>query len=151
MTASKIAMKEIDAEKESIIKVLSQVLEEAQVEEEVVIYLNNEDLKFIEEVMSRGKKKFDFLKKVRLEPNEDVTRGGCLLETKFGVIDASISQRFDRIWEAFERKMPKLKSHKKAESTQETKEQVEQTENEKMQADLDVDKTGTDDEGSSDE
>src|SRR5690606_8461506 len=109
LIASRIAMKEIAIDKEAIRTVLNQLLEEGQTTDEVIIRLSNEDFSFIEQLRETLRRPTDPLKRVRLEATDDVTSGGCLMETRFGTIDATVEERVSRVTESVYSKMPRHK------------------------------------------
>jgi flagellar assembly protein FliH len=106
MIASRIAMKEIQVDKELIISVLNQVLEESQLENDIVVVVSKDDLSFIDSLRERLDKRMEKFKRVKLEVGETMQAGGCWLETQFGVIDATVEERVKKALEAVESKMP---------------------------------------------
>lgn len=107
LLATKLAIKEVKANPEIIMSLMSQLIEESQAGENVIIKLSKEDLQFIESVREKLGRKADFLKRVRLEASEDIQTGGCILESNYGVIDATLSQRVEKVWAAMEKKLPR--------------------------------------------
>ena len=106
LMANRLAMDHVEINQEIILQVIRQVIETAQTDENVVLKLSEEDSLFIEGARERMGKKLDFLKRVKIEPIEEVKSGGCILETQFGAIDATIEQRFSKVWETIQAKMP---------------------------------------------
>lgn len=107
--ARRIALKEVETDRETIVRLISSIIEDLQNSDTVVIKLSNDDLQFIESLREKMGKKLDFLQKVKLEGTEDIQNGGCVMETEFGVIDATLEQRVDRVWSAMEAKIPRLR------------------------------------------
>lgn len=108
----KIAMRSIEEQKEPILEMLKTLVEDLQDEENVIINLSQGDFRFIEDLRKKNVKEAAFLKKARLNANENVADGSCFLETSFGAIDAAIEERVSRVWKALQSKMPSLKGHK---------------------------------------
>lgn len=108
LMASKIAMDHVEVHKELIINIIKKVIEASQTDEDVVIKVSPEDNMFIESAREKLGKKSDFLKRVKLESDEEIKSGGCILETQYGAIDATLEQRLAKVWEAIEAKMPRV-------------------------------------------
>lgn len=109
--AEKIALKEIGEDKENIMRIIMQIIEDVQVDERMILYVNPEDAQFINGLMEKRSKEIEALQKIKLEQSPEIDPGGCSLETNFGTIDASIQQRVSKVWEAMVNKMPRLKGH----------------------------------------
>lgn len=106
--ASRIAMDEVRSRPELILSVLRQAVESARSEEEVVARVSKQDLEFIEKAKERLGREMEFTKRVKLEESEGVSPGGCIVETNYGSVDASIEKRVARLWEIMAEKMPKV-------------------------------------------
>lgn len=107
--ASRIALREIKDNESSIVEVIRQALEDAQSEERITLRLAQRDLEFIEDLRSRSSRDTSFLERLKLEPSESIKEGGCILETNYGSIDATIEERLERVWKALEEKIPRHK------------------------------------------
>ncbi len=81
----------------SLREALSHVVEQARVK----IHLNPADLEFIEEVVANLGAEFSKLKDFEIVPDHNLARGGCLLETDFGLVDATL----ERKWREFLQKL----------------------------------------------
>ena len=64
---------------------------------------------FIENLKNISGREFDFLKNVQLEASAEVTVGGCIIETNYGVIDARVEKRIENIWSELNQALPKIK------------------------------------------
>lgn len=104
--ASKIAMREIQKEPASILPVAQQILGEAQSEEVVTLKVSQTDLDFLEKIREKSGKAAEPLRRVKLEATEGINSGGCLLESNFGSIDATIETRVARAWESLAERLP---------------------------------------------
>lgn len=107
--AKRIAMGEIAEKRELILTVVSQAIQNAQSDEELTVRLSPADLQFIESMKERLTKDFEPLKRAKLEASDDVRDGGCIVETNYGNVDATIEQRIEKLWGAIEGKLPKVK------------------------------------------
>ena len=106
--ASRVAMSEITTKPETILSALQQTVEGSQSDEQMTAKINKTDLQFIQSVMEKLGKDMEFIKRLRLEDSDDIKPGGCIIETNFGSVDATIEQRVTKIWEAISEKLPKV-------------------------------------------
>jgi flagellar assembly protein FliH len=101
--AQKIVHKKIDEDdkiiKEAVIEAMHSVTEKSQ----IVIKVNPEDFDTIENMKPEFFGTFKDLKSVVVTPDLSVNRGGCLLETPYGDIDASVEARLDKIHQCLNR------------------------------------------------
>ena len=108
LMASKIAMDHVETNRDVTLKVIRKVIEDAQTEEDIVLKVSTNDFVFLESLRERQGKEVDFLKRVKIEPVDDMKSGGCILETNYGAIDSRLEQRLNKVWEAIEAKMPRV-------------------------------------------
>lgn len=106
--AKKIAMTEIAENTELILNTVRQAIESAQSDENITVRLAPSDLEFIEHMKEKLGKDFDKLKKARLEASESITPGGCVVETNYGDVDATVEQRVEKLWSSLASKLPKV-------------------------------------------
>ena len=104
--ASRIAMTEIKQDPSSILPVVMEVIADAQSDEQLIIHISASDHDFLEQARAKTGKVAEAMKRVRLEV-ADVTSGGCLLESNYGSIDATLEMRVIRAWEALKERLPK--------------------------------------------
>lgn len=105
LIARKIVVRELTAAPDLIIEVLRDVIEKEMLEGEVVARVSDEDFKLLSDF---GKSEDnEFLAKVKLEPDDAISRGGCVVESNFGVIDASIEKKLDVAWALIEERLPR--------------------------------------------
>ena len=107
--AKRIAMDEIADRRDLVLTVVKQAIESAQSEESVTVRLSPADLTFVEEMKERLGKDFESLKRAKLESSDDIRDGGCIVETNYGNVDATIEQRIEKLWDAIAGKLPKVK------------------------------------------
>jgi len=106
--AEKIAMREIAADQTPLVAMLTDLVEEVQSADAINIKLNPSDLSFIEELRSKKVKEVEGLERIRLVAAPDITIGGCIVETNFGSIEATLEQRVAKAWGLIEAKLPKI-------------------------------------------
>ena len=112
--AKKLFFDAIDDRQDRILPVLKQAIDLAQSEESILVRISPEDFKFIEEFRQKVSKEFDFLKRMKFEATPDIARGGCMLETNYGMIDATIEERVGKLWTLLSEKLPKVKNSNKS-------------------------------------
>jgi len=100
MIAKKIIKTELATNKEAILKNLSQALKKVKDKEEIKVKVNPVHLEEL------GARKEEFLNQVsglegiNFEEDKSIEPGGCIIETNFGLIDATISSQLEIIQEA---------------------------------------------------
>lgn len=108
--ASRISIKHIELDQTILVEVMRQALNLAQDEENVVVQVASEQLNFIEELKKMSSRDFEFLKKVKLEPNPDIKAGGCIVQTNYGEVDSRIEERLEKLWDNLKEAFPRVKS-----------------------------------------
>lgn len=100
MIAKKIIKTELATNKEAILKNLTQALKKVKNKEEIKVKVNPVHLEEL------GRRKEEILKQVfglegiTFEEDKNIEPGGCVIETNFGFIDATISSQLEIIQEA---------------------------------------------------
>jgi flagellar assembly protein FliH len=105
--ATKLAVSHIQEHQETIISVIRQAVDHAQSEENVVVRLSQDDFNFVEKFRDQTKKEFEFMKKLKMEVGSEIRPGGCIVETNYGTIDATVEERIKKLWEVLASKIPK--------------------------------------------
>jgi flagellar assembly protein FliH len=108
--AERIAHREIAKDPEPIIEIIRKTVDELQAAQRFVVKINPADFKFIEELKAKNPKTFEPLARVNFETDEKITSGGCLMESDFGTVDATVEQRVERAWQAIQSKVPTTKA-----------------------------------------
>ncbi len=107
--AKRIAMREVSISQEPVTQLLSGLVDELQGADNIQVRLHPDDLAFIEELRSKGVKDAEKLERVKLLATASVQKGGCLIETNFGEIDATVEQRVEKAWATIQAKLPTIK------------------------------------------
>ncbi|MDX9731482.1 MAG: FliH/SctL family protein, partial [Bdellovibrionales bacterium] len=109
--ASKLAQTEIEGNKDLILTVLKQAVVDAQEDDSLTIRLAKRDFEFIEESRARIEglgDEYEKIRRAKLEANEDIVPGGCVIVTSFGQVDATVEKRIEKVWSLVSEKMPKV-------------------------------------------
>jgi len=80
--------------------VVREALQQVEDTAEVVIQLHSEDLALLQKYKSDVLKTSPNSQPLQFSSSADVTRGGCLLRTRFGIIDARRETKVDQLREA---------------------------------------------------
>lgn len=97
LMAEKVIHKEVSADKEVILSVLRDAIKNMRDKDGVRIRLNPEDYRYITEA------KPDFLDSfgdILIEKDEKIGRGGAVIETHLGSVDARLDQQLNKIRES---------------------------------------------------
>lgn len=108
--ANKIARVEVEKNDQSLLEVLRGAVTLAQDEENITVRVAAEQHEFVEELKKQSGRQFEFLKKIKFEPSSDITKGGCVVETNYGEVDARVEQRVDSLWSTLAENTPKVKA-----------------------------------------
>jgi flagellar assembly protein FliH len=106
LVASKIAIRDLSEGGDAVKGILASVVGEVQADETVVVKLSPEDLQFMEELQQKTGQKIESLERVKLVAQPEIARGGCLIETEFGTVNATVEERVERVWQALQSRIP---------------------------------------------
>ncbi len=95
--AEKIVAKTIETDQETLIRIIKQALEYLAEGLEIKIKVNPEDYNLLKEKISYISKQPE---KIVLTADKGITKGGALIETSLGVIDATIEKRWEKVLKA---------------------------------------------------
>ncbi len=104
--AQKIVMREVERDEKLVLSILKGALEEVRNEVNIKIRVSEEDFHFLTENRDILGEALDDLSRFHFEAVDMIDRGGCIVETNFGVIDAQMSERVQRVWEAISKEIP---------------------------------------------
>ncbi|MFO7707980.1 MAG: FliH/SctL family protein [Desulfobacterales bacterium] len=99
--ARKIVNRELGIAPETVTATVRQALDRVEHADRITIRLNPEDLKLLSEISPTLMAGRPDAGRAVLEADEGMTRGGCLIETDSGEVDARIERQFQVIEEAF--------------------------------------------------
>ncbi len=107
--AAKLARRELAEDPSLIVEVLRVAAEMALQDERVSVQVSTVQFEYLEELKKQNKRELEFVKKIRFEPNESITSGGCIIETNYGEVDATVEERVNRLWETLVENTPRVK------------------------------------------
>ncbi|MBO8143057.1 MAG: hypothetical protein H0Z16_00500 [Thermodesulfobacterium sp.] len=94
--ANKLVLKEIKIDPEVPIRIIKEALNYIAEGTKLNIKVNPEEYKFLEENLS---KYIAPSQKIKLIPDESISKGGIFIETSLGVIDATFEKRWKKLLE----------------------------------------------------
>lgn len=110
--ASKIAMREIQGQEDTILTLLKTVTDELQAEDTIHVTMSDDDLLFLESLREKTDNQIELLDRLKVESSTEISAGGCIVETNHGSIDARVRNRVDQAWEVINSRLPKFKESK---------------------------------------
>lgn len=100
--AKRIIHQAIQTNEETVKGVLFEAAELAAEKSELTIRINPEDFNFVEQLRPEFFTRFKELKSMTVTSDPSITRGGCLLETPYGEVDARIETQLERVYQTLE-------------------------------------------------
>lgn len=107
--AKKIVGREIELSEDTIVDIVSNSLKAVSQHKKITIYVNKKDLDPLELSRSRLKEIFESLEVLSLRERSDIARGGCVIETEGGIINAQLENQWGALERAFAALMKKPK------------------------------------------
>lgn len=104
MIAKKIIKTEIAINKEVIFKNLNQALEKLKEKEKIKVKVNPIHLQELKDRKEELLAQVSNIEGVEFEEDKNIEPGGCVIETNFGLIDATISSQLEIIEEVLRRR-----------------------------------------------
>ncbi len=105
-TAKKMALRDLKDNREAVLEILKHVVGDIQENERVTVRLSHEDLAFLETLQEKGGQHIESLKRTKLVGEDKLTSGGCVIDTEFGSVDASVEERVERTWQTLLTRIP---------------------------------------------
>lgn len=98
--AQKILFKEVSHNSEVTLKVIKEALTYLAEGIEIIIKVNPEEWTYLKEVLAQTSSPSQ---KIKLVPDENISKGGVFIETAVGVIDATLEKRWERVLNILEK------------------------------------------------
>ena len=76
-----------------------EALKKVPISKSITIIVNWEDLEYIKSIKNLLFSEIQGVEKIEILENKSIERGGCILETSMGTIDATISSQLEIIFE----------------------------------------------------
>lgn len=107
--AKRLAHAEVQMDPQVVVDVLRQAVEKAQAEEDITVQVAPSQIEFLEGLKSETGREIEFIKKIKFQPVEGLTPGGCVIQTNYGEIDARFEERVSKLWESVSENLNKVK------------------------------------------
>ncbi len=101
--AKKIVAGELKAQPETIVNIVLQALAPVMQNHKITIYVNKADKEVLEADKPLLKEKLDQVESLTIKERDDISPGGCMIETESGIINATIENQWRGIEAAFDR------------------------------------------------
>lgn len=112
--AKKIVGREMELSDDAIVDIVSNTLKSVAQHKKISIYVNKKDLDSLERNRGRLKEIFETLEVLSLRERNDISPGGCIVETEGGIINAQLENQ----WRILESALEKLVKKKNIEHPQ---------------------------------
>lgn len=113
LIAKKLVFKELDENREAVLEILRNVIGEMQEDERVTVRLSPDDMYFLETLQEKGGQRIDLLNRVKFEAHDEIKPGGCVVDTAYGSVDATLEERVNRLWQTLAARIPQKPIEKK--------------------------------------
>ena len=100
--AKKIVNKELEVNPNVIVDIVIGALRPVTQYRHIKIYINKEDKDLIEKERAHIKEHLDHVETFSVIERDDVEKGGCIIETEAGIINASLENQWRALEAAFE-------------------------------------------------
>lgn len=101
--AKKVIHHQIQQTPEIIETILKDAIQKVTDNDKIVIIVNKEDIQYAKRFQEELQRQFKEFKDVKVIEDPNIQRGGCLIETDLGFVDATIQSKLTIIQEAFSR------------------------------------------------
>ncbi len=97
--AEKFLLSEIPRDRDLILRVIRAALEEVVEGARITVRVHPSVIEMLQQFDLRSLSSKNF-PKIELKPDPSISPGGCLLETSFGLVDATVERRWEEILKA---------------------------------------------------
>ncbi|MCB1107880.1 MAG: HrpE/YscL family type III secretion apparatus protein [Chlamydiia bacterium] len=100
--AKKIVGRELELKPETIVDIVRQTLKPVTQNHRIKVIVSKQDREELEKKKPEIKKMLEHVQTFIIEEREDITPGGCIIETEAGIINASLENQWRALESAFE-------------------------------------------------
>lgn len=93
-----ILLKDLSVDEEYVLRLSKELIERVGVRENITVKINPNDSKSMTLLKSGLEESFKNLKNLNIETSDQVKGGGCIVETKWNAIDASIEKELKNLY-----------------------------------------------------
>ncbi len=102
-----VLLKELATDKEYLKRLVSELIEKSGAVDTIRVMIHPKDVAAVEDLKDTLKQRFTTIRNLSFEITESVEEGGCIIDTNWSSIDASLSTQF----ESFHRALTDESSH----------------------------------------
>jgi flagellar assembly protein FliH len=95
--AGMVVLKEVQLDRDYVHRLVTTLLNQLSTKEDIKIHLSEADFANVEALRRAIDKEFGKLQNTTIEVSPEVPVGGCKIETRFGVVDASLAAQIENI------------------------------------------------------
>ncbi len=107
--SSKLVGREIETDPSVIVNILNESAQATQEDERLKIYLSPRDAEFVQGLSKDRGSSLELLKRSEILASDQIHDGGCVIETNYGRVDATIEARVEKLWETLSGQLVKIK------------------------------------------
>ena len=100
--AKKIVGRELDLKPETIVDIVRQTLKPVTQNHHIKIIVSKQDREALDKKKGELRQMLEHVQTFIIEEREDITPGGCIIETEAGIINASLENQWRALESAFE-------------------------------------------------
>jgi len=100
--AKKIVSRELELKPETIVDIVRQTLKPVTQNHHIKIFVAKQDKRTLEKEKKDLRNILEHVQTFIIEEREDITPGGCIIETEAGIINASLENQWRALESAFE-------------------------------------------------
>jgi len=104
-TTRKVVHREVDDQRDMILHVLKEAIAKTIDRERIRVRINPADFDFVHAHKSDIVQAIDGIKHLVIERDEAISRGGAIVESDYGTIDARIERRLEEVEKALKRQV----------------------------------------------
>lgn len=104
-TTRKVVQREVDNQEDMILRILKEAIAQSIDRDRIVVRINPADFDFVHGHKSDIVQAIDGIKHLVIERDEAISRGGAIVESDYGSIDARIERRFEEVEKALKRQV----------------------------------------------
>jgi flagellar assembly protein FliH len=95
--AGTIVLREVELDRDYVRRLVTTLLQQLGTKDDIKIFLAEADLANVEALRESINKEFGKLTNTTIEASGEIPVGGCKIETRFGVVDASIASQIENV------------------------------------------------------
>ena len=95
-----ILLRELSQDKDQIKRLVQDLIEKTPARDHIRVLVGNEDFDAVIGMKAELKEKFANLKNFSIEPSQHLKHGGCVIETNWGVTDATLETQLENVYQA---------------------------------------------------